>query len=73
MTRVTALRSTNTATAVQMTEAELAVENARLAVRDAELALERRAIVAPIAGIVGILPVEAGNYVTTDTPDRDGR
>ena len=39
----------------------------RLALRDAELALERRSIVAPIAGIVGILPVEAGNYVTSQT------
>ena len=29
--------------------------------------LERRSITAPIAGIVGILPVEAGNYVTTET------
>jgi len=66
-TRVTALRSTNTATDVQVTDAQLAVQNARLALRDAELALERRAIVAPIAGIVGILPIEAGNYVTTET------
>lgn len=65
--RIKALRSSNTATAVQMTEAELALENARLALRDAELALERRSIVAPISGIVGILPVEAGNYVTTET------
>jgi RND family efflux transporter MFP subunit len=65
--RIKALRSSNTVTAVQMTEAELALENARLAVRDAQLALERRSIVAPISGIVGILPVEAGNYVTTET------
>jgi len=65
--RVKALRASNTATAVQMTEAELAVENARLMLRDAELSLDRRAIVAPIAGIVGILPVEAGNYVTSQT------
>jgi RND family efflux transporter MFP subunit len=65
--RIKALRSSNTATAVQMTEAELALGNARLAVRDAELALERRSIVAPISGIVGILPVEAGNYVATET------
>jgi RND family efflux transporter MFP subunit len=65
--RIKALRSSNTATAVQVTEAELALENARLALRDAQLALERRSIVAPISGIVGILPVEAGNYVTTDT------
>jgi multidrug efflux pump subunit AcrA (membrane-fusion protein) len=65
--RIKALRSSNTATAVQMTEAELALGNARLGVRDAELALERRSIVAPISGIVGILPVEAGNYVATET------
>jgi RND family efflux transporter MFP subunit len=65
--RIKALRSSNTATAVQMTEAELALGNARLALRDAELALERRSIVAPISGIVGIIPVEAGSYVTTET------
>jgi RND family efflux transporter MFP subunit len=65
--RVQALRESNTATAVQVNEAELAVENARLAVRDAELALARRSIPAPIAGVVGILPVAAGNYVTPQT------
>ncbi|MBB4652718.1 RND family efflux transporter MFP subunit [Aminobacter niigataensis] len=65
--RIKALRATNTATNVQLKEAELAVENARLAVRDAALALDRRTITAPIAGIVGILPVEAGNYVTSQT------
>jgi RND family efflux transporter MFP subunit len=65
--RVRSLRSANTASLVQMTDAELAVGNARLALRDAQLALDRRAIVAPIAGIIGILPVEAGNYVTSDT------
>ncbi|MFB9344881.1 efflux RND transporter periplasmic adaptor subunit [Aminobacter aganoensis] len=65
--RIKALRATNTATTVQLKEAELAVENARLAVRDAALALDRRTISAPIAGIVGILPVEAGNYVTSQT------
>lgn len=65
--RITALRSSNTATAVQLKEAELAVSNAQLAVRDAELSLTRRSIVAPISGIVGILPVSAGNFVTTQT------
>jgi len=65
--RISALRASNTATAVQMTEAELAVSNARLAVRDAELTLARRSIVAPISGVVGIIPVSAGNYVTTQT------
>ena len=65
--RVKALRSSNTASAVQVTEAELAVGNARLAVRDAELALDRRSIVSPISGIVGIVPVEIGNQVTQQT------
>jgi len=65
--RIVALRKSNTATAVQVTEAELALSNARLALRDSELELERRSIRTPISGIVGILPVEAGNYVTTQT------
>ena len=65
--RITALRSSNTATTVQLNDAELVVRNAELALRDSELALSRRTIVAPIAGIVGILPVETGNYVTSQT------
>ena len=66
-TRVAALRTSNTVSAVQLTEAELAVQNARLALRDAELALDRRSILAPISGVVGILPIAAGNYVGTST------
>ena len=65
--RVRALRTSNTVTAVQLTEAELAVSNARLAVRDAELTLERRSILSPISGIVGIIPVSVGNHVTQQT------
>lgn len=65
--RIGTLRASNTATRVQVTEAALAVDNARLALRDAELALERRSITAPIAGVVGILPVAAGNFVSTTT------
>lgn len=65
--RVQALRASNTASAVQVNEAQLAVSNAELALRDAELSLERRSVKAPISGVVGILPVSAGNYVTTQT------
>lgn len=65
--RVRSLLATNTATQVQVTDAELVVGNAKLALRDAQLNLDRRAITAPIEGIIGILPVESGNYVTTDT------
>jgi RND family efflux transporter MFP subunit len=62
--RVAALRTSNTASAVQVTEAELAVRNAELGLRDAELSLERRSVVAPIGGVVGIIPVTRGSYVT---------
>lgn len=65
--RVESLRASNTATTVQVNEAELAVRNAELAQRDAELALERRSIISPIAGVVGIISVSAGNYVTSQT------
>ena len=65
--RVQALQRSNTATSVQVTDAQLVVRNAQLAARDAQLALERRSSVAPIDGMVGILPVEAGNTVTADT------
>lgn len=65
--RIKALLSSNAATSVQVSDAETVLRNAELALRDAELALARRSVVAPIAGVVGILPVETGNYVTTQT------
>ncbi len=65
--RIAKLRATNTATEVQAVEAELAVANAQLALQDAQLALSRRTVRAPIAGIVGILPVNVGNYITAQT------
>lgn len=67
LARFERLRGTGATTDVQVREAELAVERARLEQRDAELAFERRRIAAPIAGIVGILPVEPGQQVTTAT------
>lgn len=65
--RIRALRASSAATAVQLTDAELGVSNARLSVRDAELALERRTIAAPISGTIGIIPVSAGNAITAQT------
>lgn len=65
--RMQVLRKTNTATAVQVTDAELSVDNARLQLREAELALSRRSIETPITGVVGILPITAGNYVSSQT------
>ncbi|MEO9341182.1 efflux RND transporter periplasmic adaptor subunit [Mesorhizobium sp. SB112] len=65
--RTRALRTSNTASGVQLADAEIVLSNTQLALRDAELTLQRRNIVSPISGIVGILPVEAGNYVTSQT------
>lgn len=65
--RVRSLRASNAATSVAVADAEVTLANAKLALRDAELALQRRSIVAPIAGIVGILPIAAGNYVTSQS------
>ena len=62
--RIRTLRTANTASAVQLADAQVATRNAELALREAELALERRTIEAPISGVVGILPITAGNYVT---------
>lgn len=65
--RTERLRSGGAATEVQLREANLALENARLEVRDADLALTRRAITAPISGVVGLLPVDPGSQVGTAT------
>lgn len=65
--RSNALRNSNTITAVAQTEAKLAVDNARLELEQAELNLTRRSITAPIGGIVGIVPIEIGDYVTSQT------
>lgn len=65
--RVKSLRASNAATPVAVADAQVTLANAKLALRDAELALERRSIVAPIEGTVGILPIAAGNYVTSQS------
>jgi len=65
--RAKSLRATNTTSAVALADADVALSNAKLELRDAELALQRRSIVAPIDGIIGIVPVEVGNYVNAQT------
>lgn len=65
--RIRALRSSSTASAVQLTDAELELRNAELSVHEAQLTLDRRSVTSPISGVVGILPIEAGNYVTSQT------
>lgn len=67
LSRTERLASSRAATEVAVADAQVEVASAELALREAELALERRSIVAPIAGIVGIVAVEPGAYVTTQT------
>ena len=49
-------------------DSEIAEQGARLQLQAAELNLARRNIVAPIDGIVGIVPVNIGDNVTTSIP-----
>ena len=65
--RMEQLTRSRTASAVQLDDAMGELETARLALRDAEVALQRRRIVAPADGIAGLVPVEMGAYVTTQT------
>lgn len=65
--RVQTLRNTRTASDVQVADARVVLSNAQLLQRDAELALARREVRSPISGIVGIMPVELGTYVTSQT------
>lgn len=67
VTRYQSLVETRTVSQVQLTEARNELQRARLTLRDEQLALDRRSITAPIGGTVGILPVEAGDYVTQQT------
>lgn len=67
LARTERLASSRAATEVAVSDARVEVATAELALRDAALDLSRRAITAPIAGIAGIVQVEPGSYVTTQT------
>lgn len=58
----------NTVSVAVLREAEFAMQTAELALKTAELDLKRRDILAPSGGIVGIITVNPGDYVTTSTP-----
>ncbi|WP_176085178.1 efflux RND transporter periplasmic adaptor subunit [Martelella sp. HB161492] len=47
---------------------QIAEQTAELELQSAELALAKRDIIAPFAGIAGILQINAGDYVTTASP-----
>ncbi|MGI0527460.1 efflux RND transporter periplasmic adaptor subunit [Rhizobium giardinii] len=58
----------NTVSVAIAREAEFAMQTAELALQTAQLDLKRRDIIAPSGGIVGIITVNPGDYVTTSTP-----
>ncbi|WP_234185875.1 efflux RND transporter periplasmic adaptor subunit [Shinella sp. NM-101] len=63
--RLQNLRSSTSLADLQ--DAQTALSAAELALRNAELALSRRDIIAPYGGVVGIIAVNPGDYVTTST------
>ena len=56
-----------TATALQRSNAALALQTAELDLEEAEFELERRTIVAPISGWVGIINLNVGDQVSAST------
>ncbi|MBD9647776.1 efflux RND transporter periplasmic adaptor subunit [Ensifer sp. ENS09] len=62
------LSTARAVSAVDVRDAEIAMQTAELALKTAELDLKRRDIVAPSKGVVGIITVNVGDYVTTTTP-----
>jgi len=65
--RTQTLAKTNNATTVQLSAAKLALDNANLELRNAKLALDKRSIVTPIAGTVGLFQITTGNAVGAQT------
>jgi len=65
--RLVKLFRSNTSTEVELNNTRAALADADLALREAELTLFRRTVTAPIAGVVGLIAVDTGNYVTQQT------
>ncbi|QKV18847.1 efflux RND transporter periplasmic adaptor subunit [Oricola thermophila] len=65
--RLESLFAQRAVSSVDLDTARSELSEARVALRSAELALERRTVTAPIGGSLGILAVNVGDYVTTQT------
>ncbi|MFK8082359.1 MAG: efflux RND transporter periplasmic adaptor subunit [Granulosicoccus sp.] len=66
-TRLEQLYRSRTTSQVERNRARALLTDAQLALRDAELKLARRTITAPIAGIVGFVSLDTGNYIDAQT------
>lgn len=65
--RSTELAKSNSVSAAALTTAQLSNDTAALELRNAKLALDRRSILAPIGGTVGLMQVTPGNYLSSNT------
>lgn len=65
--RYAKLRGSDFGTQQELEEFQTTFDAAKLAVREAEVNLDYRTITAPVDGAVGIVSVEVGDYVTTET------
>jgi RND family efflux transporter MFP subunit len=66
--RAERLAKTNNVTEVALSDARTAVRSAEINLKSAEIERNKRIITAPFAGIVGLIPVDAGDLVTTSAP-----
>jgi RND family efflux transporter MFP subunit len=66
-TRLQSLVASNAASSVEADQAQNALDAAKVALKEAELNLARRTVTAPIGGSLGILAVNAGDYVTSQS------
>lgn len=67
LARYRELKSSAAVTPVQIADQESAVEADRLALKQAEYDLGKRSIRAPISGVIGIININVGDYVTSQT------
>jgi RND family efflux transporter MFP subunit len=67
LTRNQGLAQSNLVAGSALATVQLAADNARLKLRNSELALQRRTITSPIAGTVGLMQVNPGNYLSAQT------
>lgn len=65
--RLESLFAQRAVSSVDLDTARSELSEAQVALRSAELALQRRTVTAPIAGSLGILSVNVGDYITTST------
>ncbi|WP_159974256.1 efflux RND transporter periplasmic adaptor subunit [Roseobacter cerasinus] len=65
--RYARLAASNVASQTELDTLRAERDDAELALREADVALQHRSIFSPISGVVGIVPIETGDYVSTTT------